>query len=101
MVPVMGQRGKRIDLRTETEQIAWLERKLLDEAGSELLDFGFADEGWVVAGAGKQVIRHRAVLFDGVLRVAEPALVRTAIRQGVGRGRSYGLGMLSLAPARL
>jgi hypothetical protein len=44
-------------------------------------------------------IRHTLTQFDGVAAVAEPTTVTSAIITGVGRGKSYGCGLLSIAPA--
>jgi CRISPR system Cascade subunit CasE len=46
-----------------------------------------------------QRIHVYSVRFDGLLRVTEPSLLRDAIRQGIGHGKSMGLGLFSLAPA--
>ncbi|MEU7942397.1 type I-E CRISPR-associated protein Cas6/Cse3/CasE [Microbispora bryophytorum] len=44
-------------------------------------------------------IRHAVVRFDGTAVVSDPELVRTAVLTGIGRGKSYGCGLLSLALA--
>lgn len=41
-----------------------------------------------------------ATRFEGVARITDPDAVRTAVTTGIGRGRAYGLGLLSLAPHR-
>lgn len=38
--------------------------------------------------------------FEGALRVTDPALLRTALTQGIGRGKAYGNGLMTLARAR-
>ncbi|GII97530.1 type I-E CRISPR-associated protein Cas6/Cse3/CasE [Sinosporangium siamense] len=45
----------------------------------------------------KEKVRHAVVRFDGSAVVTDPAAVRIAVLQGVGRGKSYGCGLLSLA----
>ncbi len=42
-------------------------------------------------------IRHAAVLFQGVGTVTDAAAVREAVYRGIGRGKSHGCGLLSLA----
>ncbi|MCG9890560.1 MAG: type I-E CRISPR-associated protein Cas6/Cse3/CasE [Thermosynechococcaceae cyanobacterium MS004] len=37
------------------------------------------------------------MLYQGILQVEDPALLVEAIRQGIGRGRSYGCGLISIA----
>lgn len=36
--------------------------------------------------------------FDGVLEVTEPDALRTALCVGIGRGKAYGCGLMTLAP---
>lgn len=40
------------------------------------------------------------VLFDGILAVEDPDLLRHAIITGIGPARAYGNGLLSIAPVR-
>lgn len=42
--------------------------------------------------------RHAMAKFDGVATVIEPDALREALRSGIGRSRSYGCGLLSIAP---
>lgn len=42
-------------------------------------------------------IRHPAVRFDGTAVIDAPDAVRHALLNGIGRGKNYGLGLLSLA----
>ncbi|MCX2182665.1 type I-E CRISPR-associated protein Cas6/Cse3/CasE [Streptomyces sp. SKN60] len=42
---------------------------------------------------------HRLVQFDGTAHVTDPAALGAALVRGIGRGQSYGAGLLSLAPA--
>lgn len=39
------------------------------------------------------------VTFDGRLEVTDPELLRRTLRQGLGRAKAYGCGLLTLAPA--
>lgn len=47
---------------------------------------------------GHRQMTHAAVLFEGVLRVTDPDLFRTALWQGIGSAKAYGFGLLSIAP---
>lgn len=38
--------------------------------------------------------------FEGLLRITDPALLRTALLAGVGPSKAYGCGLLTLAPPR-
>jgi CRISPR system Cascade subunit CasE len=45
-------------------------------------------------------VRHAITRFDGVAVVTDADAVREAVVTGIGRGKAFGCGMLSLAPAR-
>ncbi|WP_328722807.1 type I-E CRISPR-associated protein Cas6/Cse3/CasE [Streptomyces sp. NBC_00247] len=47
-----------------------------------------------------QRIRHARTQFDGTAAIIDTGLLRAAILGGIGRGKSYGCGLLSIAPAR-
>lgn len=48
---------------------------------------------------GQQRIRHARTKFEGVAHIEDPDLVRQRITSGIGPGKAYGCGLLSLAPA--
>lgn len=120
-------RGKRVELRKEDQQIAWLERKG-KTAGFVLLRTEIA-RGAVgaVAGrglsapqqqeepvadvraarAGTKVARYLPgrkvdlafgqVVFEGRLRITDPVAFRQALTLGIGSGKAFGFGLLSIA----
>lgn len=45
----------------------------------------------------RRKIRHPAVRFEGSAVIADADAVRAAVLNGIGRGKSYGCGLLSLA----
>ncbi|MGA5321604.1 type I-E CRISPR-associated protein Cas6/Cse3/CasE [Streptomyces seoulensis] len=45
-------------------------------------------------------IRHARVRFDGTATITDTDLLRRKITDGIGRGKAYGCGLLSIAPAR-
>ncbi|MFD6422024.1 type I-E CRISPR-associated protein Cas6/Cse3/CasE [Streptomyces sp. NPDC060198] len=47
-----------------------------------------------------QRIRHARIQFDGTAAIIDTDLLKAAILSGIGRGKSYGCGLLSIAPAR-
>ena len=49
---------------------------------------------------GGSPITVASVLFDGILEVVDATLFRQALQTGIGRAKSYGQGLLSLAPTR-
>lgn len=115
-------KGKRVELRREDEQIDWLIRK--GQVMGKDVSGGFdllmkkvkdvkGEERLVpyvkVCCEGKQTGRkrdaarghsmtHFAVLFDGLLRVTDTnAFLETLVR-GIGPGKAFGFGLLSVAP---
>ncbi|MFI9042031.1 type I-E CRISPR-associated protein Cas6/Cse3/CasE [Streptomyces sp. NPDC053726] len=52
------------------------------------------------ANAPHQRIRHARTQFDGTAAIVDPDLLRAKITEGIGRGKAYGCGLLSIAPAR-
>jgi CRISPR system Cascade subunit CasE len=112
--------GKRTVLRTMDEQIEWLRDKgqvrTLDGkqvgGGFDLDPQQFQlspeqsriiGEGWVTAWKGKEedqgkrCLKFRSVLFEGVLKVTDPELFLKALRAGIGPGKAFGFGLLSVA----
>lgn len=47
-----------------------------------------------------QRVKHAATRFEGLATVADPQVLRETVRTGIGRGKAYACGLLSLAPAR-
>ncbi|MEU6313787.1 type I-E CRISPR-associated protein Cas6/Cse3/CasE [Streptomyces sp. NPDC047014] len=45
-------------------------------------------------------ISHHRTRFDGTATITDVGLLRQAITHGIGRGKAYGCGLLSIAPAR-
>ncbi|WP_254667604.1 type I-E CRISPR-associated protein Cas6/Cse3/CasE [Streptomyces sp. SolWspMP-sol7th] len=49
-------------------------------------------------GQGNRV-RHQRIRFDGTATIADAEQLRTALVHGIGPGKAYGCGLLSIAPA--
>ncbi|MFI1400720.1 type I-E CRISPR-associated protein Cas6/Cse3/CasE [Streptomyces sp. NPDC020681] len=47
----------------------------------------------------KPTMRHSLIRYDGTATITDSATLSQAILAGIGRGKSYGAGLLSLAPA--
>jgi len=93
-----NQTKKLIGMFHQSDQLTWLERQAYQH--------GFAVHGvdviptpniFGVKTGGKAPIRLVTVLYQGILQVSDPDRFLTAIQQGIGRGRSYGCGLLSIA----
>lgn len=115
-------KGKRVELQREQEQLDWLAAK--GHGGREGVPGGFellmtsaeeqnGDEvlvprvqvrregkltGRKKESSGGHILTHSAVVFDGVLRVTDAQALISTVRLGVGAGKAYGFGLLSLAP---
>ena len=110
---------QRVGLLTRPEQASWLARQ------GERCGFALCDTptGWFDAFDGAEptlavqvtplghlkgykpnpapgppmTLTHLAVDFDGLLRVTDPSVFAAAIAAGLGPGKSFGFGLLSLA----
>ncbi len=95
---------KRVGVLTEEKQREWLVRKG-QSGGFELLSVTVTDESFRRAYRGHpeddvKPMSHLAVRYDGVLTVADPSAFRATIVAGVGSGKAFGFGLLSVAPFR-
>jgi CRISPR system Cascade subunit CasE len=89
---------KTVGLYYQPEQEAWFARQAAQHGFSvEGLDIIPAANLWGEKAKGQPQIKIHTALFQGVLKVKDPALLVTAIQEGIGRGRSYGCGLLSLS----
>lgn len=103
--------GKRVALLREEEQLAWLERKG-EQHGFRLLATELAPSIPAVHAATQATERGRrpvhggeapmplcfgAVIFSGQLEVTDAGLFRAALAEGIGSGKAFGFGLLSVA----
>jgi CRISPR system Cascade subunit CasE len=88
---------KTVGLYYQPDQEAWLSRQAVQHGFSvEGLDIIPAANLWGEKAKGKSPIKIHTALFQGVLKVQDPALFVKAVRQGIGKGKSYGCGLLSV-----
>ncbi|MER5631824.1 type I-E CRISPR-associated protein Cas6/Cse3/CasE [Streptomyces nitrosporeus] len=52
------------------------------------------------AGALAQRIRHARTQFNGTAAIIDTDLLKAAVLNGIGRGKAYGCGLLSISPTR-
>lgn len=106
--------GKRVELRREEDQLAWLARKG-EQGGFRLVGVWARPEvpdtratnlekvrGRRPARNGSQAmpLRFGSVLFDGRLEVTDRAAFLATLRAGIGSGKAFGFGLLSVASVR-
>jgi CRISPR system Cascade subunit CasE len=98
--PTRKQGRRRVGLTSPGEQMAWLAGQG-ETGGFEVLGGQVHPEGtlWTRKRQSGQNwdICLRGVTFRGWLRVTCPARLQTAVACGIGRGRAFGFGLLSLA----
>jgi len=91
---------KRVGIYGEEKQIEWLRRKG-EHHGFRLLSARTSGQDEVNGSAWRNGHKHRlklvAVQFDGLLQVIDPERLGEAVRQGIGSGKGFGFGLLSLA----
>jgi CRISPR system Cascade subunit CasE len=101
--------GKRVELAREADQLDWLARKgavggfrlLTVRARPDVLQVQAAPEGkvtgWRQRDGGTHRLTFGAVLFEGELEVTDAMAFRAALERGIGSGKAYGFGLLSIA----
>lgn len=93
-----NQTRKTIGFYHRPDQVAWLERQS-DRCGFHLQGVDVIPSPNVFGRKqGTSPIRMTTALFQGVLQVTESARFLTTLQTGLGRGKSYGCGLLSIAP---
>jgi len=108
--------GKRVALLKEEEQLAWLRRKgetggfalIAARVNPDVANVRANPEGTLTGlrrvvepdgGAGQtRRLTFGSVLFEGELRVTDAATFRRTLAEGIGAGKAYGFGLLSVAP---
>ncbi|CAM2010193.1 type I-E CRISPR-associated protein Cas6/Cse3/CasE [Acanthopleuribacter pedis] len=98
-----GRRGKRVAVTGVAEAEAWLHRKGVFH-GFDCRLHNLVEEGPMVLkksgkkqGRSVRTMTFNSVLFEGVLQVSDPEKMTACFERGIGHGRGFGFGMLSLA----
>lgn len=94
-----ARRGRRVPLWNPEERERWLVRKAL-QAGFSLTGVRTSNARPWRWRHGSTRALHDGVDFEGTLRVVDPARLADALRAGIGAGKAFGFGLLSLAPHR-
>ena len=97
--PTVKAGGKREGILQEEEQLSWLERKGSTN-GFEIIDAHTHGQRMEYGkGRNGNELRLFCTTFDGILSVADPDKVIDAVKNGIGSGKGFGNGLLSLARA--
>ncbi|MFJ4713567.1 type I-E CRISPR-associated protein Cas6/Cse3/CasE [Streptomyces sp. NPDC088785] len=94
-----GQRGRVIPLAGPDADQWWTRRAA--EAGLDLHVLTPTSlEPVRSRGPNASQMRHTLLRYDGTATVTDPDALCEAVTNGIGRGKPYGAGLLTLAPAR-
>lgn len=95
---VRGERGTRRSITSDEERLAWLGRQF-DRAGARVVSAVPRPVQSVVLRHGGKSVSLPAVRFDGLVEVTDPARFQAALAGGIGAGKAYGMGLLTIAAA--
>ena len=98
-----GGRGKRMGIADSGEQVEWFSKRLSDK-GMRLMRVDHRRESWLeVRQKTKQDVQKSrrlvfaSAFFEGVLEVTNAESAEKAVLEGIGPGKGFGFGMISLA----
>ncbi len=98
--------GKRVELFREEDQIQWLRRKS-ETAGFRILDLRLNENVPNLRASAETKTFSRtkqltfgSVLFEGELEITNAEDFQKALTHGLGTGKAYGFGLLSIAPSQ-
>ncbi len=89
-------RGK-VKALSGTAALEWWQRRA-EQAGL-LVHTAVPTPMRTLRGRGEDGLLHGLVRFDGLATVTDPVALTEAVLSGIGKGKAYGAGLLSLAPA--
>lgn len=92
-----AQKPKRYGLYSADAQAQWLVN-VAARSGFVAERFEIVSSERFRARKGKAVVTLASATFEGELRVTDAGQVRALLQHGVGHGRAFGMGLLSLAP---
>ncbi len=100
----VGERGKVLGHVTPAYQKQWLMRRA-EKHGFSLLEDGFdvVQSQWLrfrKGTDGGRPVTLLSVTYEGVLTITDAAVFQATLTEGVGRGKAYGMGMLTVAMQR-
>lgn len=102
--PTVKRNGKRLGLLSEKERIEWLERKA-SQSGFKITPSNMLiiSENNItaikVSDDNSQTMTFSSAIFEGILEVEDPKRFNKTLQSGIGSAKSFGFGMLSIAPA--
>jgi len=94
-----GQIGKRKAIRGKTQQIQWLENKSRQH-GFSILSCQVNEMNIQMSSKENSMeqIYQYGVTYRGIIRVDDSKVFMATFRDGIGAGKGFGFGLLSVAP---
>jgi CRISPR system Cascade subunit CasE len=90
------QNGKRVPVRGDEERLNWLARRAA-QAGFHVERARVSEVEPIGGRAKERRLTFAGALFEGVLAVTDAGAFRVALAEGIGPGKAFGFGLLSLA----
>lgn len=90
--------GKRVPVPND-QLIEWLHRRAESSGFIIKRDATTLQSGYIYMKKNGDGQRLRSVLFDGLLRVTDADAFRQTLVRGIGSGKAFGFGLLTIAPA--
>jgi len=84
---------KEYDVDTDEARLKWFETESSPN-GFKVIDCKCSDDGYIVS--HKKGRKLSSVIFEGALKVYDKDKFNSSLYKGIGRGRSLGLGLLSV-----
>lgn len=97
--PTVKREGKRFGLLTDEEQLTWLNRKG-ENGGFNIHQVRIVPLGFVSGQRPDGKMTFHGVRFEGTLQVTDSEQLVNTLEKGIGSGKGFGFGLLSLAPVR-
>lgn len=99
-VEAPGTRGKRVGVYDAAKQQEWFERRM-QKSGLCIRDVLHRREPWLQFvrrnHSGRRTLTFSSAFFEGLLEVDDPDKAERAIVSGIGPGKGFGFGLISLA----
>ena len=103
-----GGKGKRVEIHQPEKQVEWLKRKG-EQHGFKLISLNTSpgvpnliarteDKTVGSRGANNPSMIFGSVTFEGVLEISDLERFTAALGDGIGSGKAFGFGLLSIAP---
>ena len=95
---------RRVEIRRPDEQIEWLQRKaaaggfrLANVSVKETIANAAASPTGKIRTRGARGLTFGTALFEGVLQITDAAKFKETLTGGIGQGKAFGFGLLSVA----